>query len=381
MRASWAWDSLPWYGDDGHHRWPLVAHYPQVVGWDKPGDKEHMPVAIGQHPLSFIGRSFHNGQQPATDDYDVTPLTDKGPYFEEQWKHALEVDPQFVFVTGWNEWMAGGQVCRTTDQEALNAIWNFYPGAHLTRAGHPLKLGDVYFIDQYNQELSRDAEQMRGGHTDNYYYQLVANIRRFKGVRQLPKASAAKTIDIKGCFSQWEDIQPEFRDHLYETLPRNEPGWGSAGNYVNNSGRNEFVRLKVEHDAQNVYFYAQSRQAVTPYTDPNWMLLFINRDQSKDTGWDGYNYLVNYPVIDSQHTSVKANAGGWRWKMIGESTYRVEGNQLMLSVPRALIGQVDQPLSFDFHWADNIEGSGKTEDFFLNGDTAPNRRFDYHYQE
>jgi hypothetical protein len=130
-----------------------------------------------------------------------------------------------------------------------------------------------------------------------------------------------------------------------------------------------------------VYFYAQTRQAITPFTDPNWMLLFINSDKEKDTGWEGYNVLINFPVVDGQHTTVKVNAGGWRWRTMGEALYRVEGSQLMIAVPRSLIGQAGKPVTFDFHWADNIQCSGKIEDFFLNGDSAPNRRFDYNYHE
>lgn len=31
----------------------------------------------------------------------------------------------------------------------------------------------VMFVDQFNQENSRDVEPMRGGHWDTYYYQMV----------------------------------------------------------------------------------------------------------------------------------------------------------------------------------------------------------------
>lgn len=379
LRKSWAWDSLPWYGENGYHRWPWVAHYPQCVGWDQAGVAEQVPVAIGQHPLSNIGRSFHDGHQPKTNEYGVTPYTAHGLHFEEQWRRALKVDPEFIFVTGWNEWVAGGSVCDTTDQGKLQEKWNFFPGAKLGRAGHPLKVGDIYFIDQYNQEFSRDAEPMKGGHTDNYYYQLVANIRRFKGVHRQEPASPPKTIDISGSFSQWDDVRPEHRDHQYETLPRDEPGWGSAGHYINTTGRNEFVTLKVTRDNQYFYFYTRTREPITPYTDPNWMLLFLNTDQPHKAGWEGYDYLINWPVIDGNRTTVKQNAGGWNWREVGEATYRVEANELMIAVPRTAIGMTSTPVSFDFHWADNIQGTGDIEDFFLNGDSAPNRRFNYRY--
>jgi hypothetical protein len=381
IRRSWAWDSLSWYRDNGYRMWPWVAHTPQCVGWDVEGIPEHVPVAIGEHPLSNIGRSFHNGKQPETDQYDVTPLTECGPYFEEQWAHALKVDPEFIFVTGWNEWSAGGQICTDPSYEALQAKWSFFPGAQLGRAGKPLKVGDVYFIDQYNQEYSRDAEPMRGYHTDNYYYQLVDGIRRYKGVRPLPQASPARTMDLNGTFRQWDTVMPEYRDHLYDTIHRvNERGWGSAGPYTNTCGRNEFVSLKVARDISHIYFYARTRAPLTPRTDPNWMLLFLNTDHDKTTGWEGYNYLLNSTVLDQYRTSVKSCTGGWEWSTIGDAQYRVEGNELMIAVSRALLGLETEPLQLDFHWVDNIRGTGDIADFFDCGDSAPPRRFDYRYR-
>jgi hypothetical protein len=389
LRKSWAWDSLAWYGDAGHHRWPWVAHTPQCVGWDRPDVAEQVPVAVGQHPLSGIGRSFHDGAQPEVDAYDVTPYTGDGLYFAEQWERALEVDPEFVFITGWNEWTAGSMVCDDPSYEALQEKWSFFPGASLGRATRPLNVGDIYFIDQYNQEFSRDAEPMKGGHTDNYYYQMIDGIRRYKGVRPRPLATGPQTIDVEGSFSQWDGLYPEYRDHLYDTLHRHEPGWGSAGPYIDTTGRNEFVTLKVAHDANNLYFYVRTRGPVTPHTDPAWMWLFLNANCSKATGWEGYDFVVNLTVIDVHRTCVHAHAGGWSWEAVGEAQYRVEGNQMMLAVPRALVGLAQSPLAFDFHWVDNAPAArGETvvaapsiEDFFRSGDSAPPRRFDYRYQE
>jgi hypothetical protein len=250
----------------------------------------------------------------------------------------------------------------------------------LGRAGKELKVGDRYFIDQYNQEFSRDAEPMRGGHSDHYYYQMVANIRRYKGVRRLPVSSAARTISLEGGFEQWEAVQPEYRDHLFETLPRDEAGWGGAGRYVNRTGRNEFVRLKVAADDQSVYFYAQTRQPISPSRDANWMMLFLDTDQKAQTGWMGYDLLVNWPVITGERTTIKINRGGWSWQEIGEGCYRVEGCQLMLALPRGLPGLNQPRLSFDFHWADNLQQPGDEADFIIHGDSAPNRRCNYHYE-
>jgi hypothetical protein len=73
--------------------------------------------------------------------------------------------------------------------------------------------------------------------------------------------------------------------------------------------------------------------------------------------------------------------------MVGEARYRVEGNQLMLAVPRPLLGLADRPVAFDFHWSDNVplagtcgQYPGDVAGFLVNGDSAPNRRFDYRYK-
>jgi hypothetical protein len=385
IRLSWAWDSLSWYDDAGQcpleergkHRWPWVAHHPQCVGWDQPGVPEYVPVAVGQHPLSGIGRSFHAGKQPAVNEYDCTPDTPRGLHFQEQWEHALRVDPEFIFVTGWNEWTAGSALCEDPGYAALQALWDFFPGANLGRATRELKKGDVYFIDQYNQEFSRDAEPMRGGHSDNYYYQLAANIRRFKGVRALPKASPATTIDLAGGFEQWDAVQPEYRDHLYETLPRDEPGSGNT-HYTWTSGRNEFVKLKVARDALNLYFYAETRESISPSSDPNWMMLFLRTGGERN--WLGYNYLINWPADDTRSGVLRCR-GGWDWERVNDAELRVAGNRLALAVPRAALGLAQKPLDFEFHWCDNLQNPGDETDFLTHGDSAPARRFNYHFSE
>src|SRR5690606_20496289 len=119
-------------------------------------------LSVLSNPRSH-GRSYHDAHQPASEGRDTT-----GRNFAEQWERALEVDPPFVFVTGWNEWIAS-----RFDENAP-----FY-GA-----------GPVTFVDQFDQEFSRDCEPMKGGHGDNYYYQLASQIRRYKGVRPLPPVVA-----------------------------------------------------------------------------------------------------------------------------------------------------------------------------------------------
>ncbi len=373
LRESWAWDSLPWYRD-GHDQWPWIAHTPQPYGWHEGPDRpEQMPVAVAEHPLSAIGRSFHDGGEPALNSQDLTSVTGKGLYFQEQWDRALAVDPEFVFVTGWNEWTAGS-VLMGNDVEKDLAAWDFYPGAALGRAGHPLHPGDVYFIDQYNQEFSRDVEPMKGGHTDNYYYQLIANIRRYKGVHPAEQPSVMETINLNGGFAQWQTVVPEFRDHSFDTVPRDSAGADQAGPYKDASGRNDLIAAKVARDAQCVYFYARTRDPLSKATDPQWMLLYVKVRNGSAAGQD---YVINDGVISTTETTLRRPGTGTPLSMT--IPMRVEGNQLMIAVPRSALGVGPGAIDLEFHWADHTAVTHGGERGFLGGDDAPDRRAFFHY--
>ena len=381
IRQSWAWDSLPWFRD-GRDQWPWVAHYPQVYGWhESPVRPEAIPVSVSEHPLSNIGTSFHDGQEPPTDKYDRTSDTGRGLFFQEQWDRAIALDPELVFVTGWNEWTAGS--VRAGDQSQLDAemaSWDFFPGAKLGRAGHPIHPGDLYFIDEYNEEFNRDIEPMKGNHTDNYYFQLVANIRRYKGVHAPQETSLPQTIDLAGDFAQWKTVAPEYRDHIGDTTHRNSPGNYQAGPYVDVTGRNDIVAAKVARDDRNLYFYVKTREPLTSPSGNAWMLLYIGADQDTSTGWLGYDYVVNTRILDDHTTTLCPLSKNGALGVPTHLSYRLQNDELMIKVPRSLIHQDHGPVKFDFHWTDNIAPAVPLSDFFLHGESAPERRFNYRYE-
>ncbi|MCP4645197.1 MAG: hypothetical protein GY851_32445 [bacterium] len=359
FRESWAWSGSGWFGD-GKDKWPWLDHYPQKPGWHEEGVPEQVPVAAAQHPTTNIGRSFHDGKQPAPDAF----RTDEGLCFADQWRRALEVDPQFVFITGWNEWVAQ----------------RFISKGKQKLCGEVVPEGGTFFVDQFTREYSRDLEPMKGGHTDSYYYQMVGNIRRYKGVRTPPPASAPRTIAIDGAFEDWEGVAPEFRDTVGDTMHRDYRGWGAAGQYVDTTGRNDFVTLKVTHDERFVYFLAETQEPITSCTDPKWMLLFIDSDQTHDTGWEGYDFVVNRNVVDEGSSSVQKTSGTHQWPVAGTASFSVSGTRMELAVARETIGlEAGKLVAFDFHWADNIQKYGDIVEFGIHGDSAPNRRFNYRY--
>jgi hypothetical protein len=161
----------------------------------------------------------------------------------------------------------------------------------------------------------------------------------------------AMTID--GKFADWKNVRPEYADTVGDPVHRHHGGWGKAGPYVNNTGRNDIISAKVCCDATHVYFYVRTRSALTPPTDPNWMLLFIDSDADARTGWLGYDRVIR--------PSVTANA-----------PFKATGNELELVLPRGLVHD-----TFDFKWCDNIAPNGDAVRFTLDGDAAPNDRFNY----
>ena len=361
IRDCWAWTH-------GKDTWQWLDHPRERYGWhESPDIPEELAVSVAQHPTTNIGRSCHNGIQPETNEVGLTGTEHLGLYFDEQWQRALKVDPEFVFVTGWNEWVA---------QRFLVP-----EGNHDHRLlGRVLEPGASFFVDAYNQEYNRDIEPMKDGHTDNYYYQMVSYVRRYKGVRPLPTAERDYAIEIDGRFDDWEPVQPEFRDTRGDTEHRDEIGWGDAGRYVDTTGRNDLVTMKVAVDADDMCFYAETARPLTAHTDTHWMLLFVDADRDSTTGWNGYDYRVNAHVLGAHRTSVESFGENDTWKSVTTAGLRYQGNRMEMAVPRTVLGLPEGPVTFDFHWADNMQALDNAIEFSLHGDSAPNRRFNYRFQ-
>ncbi|WP_285056839.1 hypothetical protein [Pedobacter ginsengisoli] len=358
IRQSWAWSKgQKWFGD-GKDKWTWVDHTPQSFGWHESPDKpEQISVSIAEHPMSNIGRSFHDGKEPEV------KRSGEGLYFAEQWKRALAVDPEFVFITGWNEWVA----------------MRFDDGAASHFLGKKIKKGETYFVDLYNEEYSRDAEPMKGGFNDNYYYQMVSNIRKFKGSRPAPVYTEINTIKIDGSFKDWTPVKVVFTDDKGDTFHRKHAGWGKYKEYLNNTGRNDIVEAKVATDKNYISFYIKTASAITAWDSPDWMRLFIGISGADKPGWEGFQFMANQKPKNSAATSLLISNEGWNWKSSKDVKYAVSGNEMEIKLPRKALGLTAKSFSLDFKWADNTPGDGDVMHFLDKGDSAPNGRFKYRY--
>lgn len=359
IRRSWAWSKgQEWFGD-GKNKWPWLDHTPQSYGWHESPDKaEQVSVAIAEHPMSNIGRSFHDGKQPKV--YQ----TDKGLYFNEQWKRALEVDPEFVFVTGWNEWVA----------------MRFNDGASKYFLGNKIEKGETYFVDCYNAEFSRDAEPANDEQIkDNYYYQLVDFVRQYKGSRPLPVNNRLNSIKIDGEFKDWESVAATYTDDKGDTFHRKHAGWGRIKEYVNTTGRNDIVEAKVATGKDDIFFYVKTAEPLTSRSPDNWMQLLIGLKDSTKPAWEGLQFLVNRAPGNTTTTTLDQYTQDGKWKEVQVVSYRIGTHEMEFRIPKKALGISGNSFTLDFKWQDNIPLDGNPMHWLDKGDTAPNGRFRYRY--
>lgn len=353
-------------------KWRFMDKHPQRPALGPDGKIEQMVVS-----KSLGGPIWDNMQKgsvssvpgfvPTYDDQWLTDQTPKGLFFEEQWKVARQVAAPILLVTGWNEWTA--------------AVWETPGVVFLGRTTGP---GQGHIVDEFNMEFNRDLEPMKGGYNDNYYWQFVANMRRYKGMQAPQPASKPKTIHLNGRFTDWDDVAPTYQDAVGDTAIRDWDGTVKGAHYTDRSARNDLAAAKVARNKSTVFFYVSTAAPLTASTDKNWMMLLIDADANTVTGWHGYDFLVNRSR-NGQRCSLERNVGGaWKWEKIADVPIQWSGNQLEIAIPRRLLtsreGATNHGIKLDFKWADNIPDNPDIMDFYSQGDVAPDARFNYRYE-
>jgi len=287
------------------------------------------------------GRSWHDGADNITEDsYKY------GYNFQEEWDTAIASDAETAMILQWNEWRAGAY-------------------------GSPPKV-----FDEMTNEYSRDIEPMTGGHFDNYYMQMVENIRKFKNTGKKVTVTESKTIDVKGDFNQWSSIKNTYYDIENGGFRRDALLYGEE-RAVNTTGRNEMIYAKTAKDSSNLYFYVQTANDISEDKSGTWMNLYLDTDGDLNNNWNGYEYRVNGTSGDGKLKLERYN--GTEFEKVDDIGYRVYGNQMMLGISKATLGISSSSFSVNFKWADSREELAGIEDFYAKGDIMPYGRFNYAY--
>lgn len=370
FRRSWAFND---FTGDGILKWPWIAEYPQEPGRNADGEIEQIVVSAGFHSNSSRGRSFHKDSQPSRGvgdfGYGLSTIGD-GLAFQEQWNRVFEIDPPLVMITGWNEFTFGrwpnagiGQPI-SDSYTIIEDDWQF----------------NSNYVDAFSAEFSRDVEPISQLFRDNYYYQMVENIRRFKGVRSVGKGTGSTDIDMAGNFAEFDAIGPEYLDTVGDIAGRDST-LISGEAVVNDSGRNDIVRAKVSKTGKYTYFYAEcASDIITAPGTQNWMNLFIDSDQYYYSGWSGYDFVIGRTAENGRLSVEEFTEQAWKGYNKGWADFSVAGNKMTVRVENALI-DLEERDNFDFKWADNSTVTGEVMEFMDLGDAAPNSRFNYRYEK
>ncbi len=356
-------------------QWGWLSKYPQPLFYgDRDNAKRKVPeqmtvgVAVNQNYVTdkgtamngehVMGRSYSSAF-PDRYEKEGKDASKYGYFFSEQFDYVLEKNPDVVFITGWNEWTAGRQ-----------QNWGGVDNA---------------FADQFSDEFSRDLEPTKGELKDHYYYLMVNYVRRFKGVRPIPTPGLAQTIDMAAGADQWTDVEPYYAAYIGNTADRNAPGRGSTV-YTETSGRNDIIGARVARDEDTIWFYVECNEAITPYTDPLWMNLYIDCDP-QNQGWETFDYIANKSPASADTLVLERFTGdGYASEKVADVQYRVDGRYMVVEIPKSALGLAGHDYTINFAWTDNVhdEGdytafSGDIMDFYISGDVAPGARFKFSY--
>lgn len=340
--------------------WPWISFFKwNEVYYNDSGKREAISVSVAQHcstvtfsiaslygPTRDRGRSYRNGNY--NDSYNGDNSYLYGYNFQETWDRAIKEDVPVVLVTGWNEWVAQRQKSE---------------GSHT-----------IMFIDCFDVEFSRDCEMAKGYYFDNYYMQLMYNINRYKGTA--PTLIQPQRQD--GCIrsmSDWVDVQVDYLDAKGDAIGRNTYGFGNTS-YVNQTNRNDITNAKVCFDSRNFYFYVKCTKNISTDKTGTSLNLYINTDMSASSGWYGYDYIVDWESV-SKYTG---NGKTYSYTQSASVEYILEGNELMITVPRSALGLTSDNVKFCFKWADSKQKITTMEQMYTDGDTAPHGRLNYLFQ-
>ena len=337
----------------------------QHPGWPFSDSVQYKTVSDGNGNVYYNvnrGRGYTSaqGNDPAK--------IDEGANFDEQWQNALAEDPSTVFVTGWNEWIAV----------------KFFEDITVT-TGVPSRVNipdrRVFFVDTVNREFSRDIEPMKGGYGDNYYLQLIQNIRAYKGIADGDTKQGQKlTVNVNGSVKQWEVVTSSFRDFSGDAIERNFKDAAGIATYTDTSARNDISEVRLAHDDSNVYLLVTAVENITVHEagDLSWMNILLGVEGREDPAFEGFHYVINR-TPEKEKASIEKSTGGYNFVAAGQAEYSVSGKYLQIAIPKSALG-LGENFTLKIKVTDHITHPEDIMDYYVSGDSAPIGRLAYSWK-
>ena len=313
--------------------------YPQPLRGDM------MNVSVGAHSCPPFSAAYTRGQlnfgrgyNPDTKE-NVFEDCEKGTFFQREWDHALKTDPQTIFITGWNEWIAG------------KLPWD----------------GEYMLCDQASFEYSRDAEPMDGGYRDAFYLQIVRNISAFKHL-DLPESTRGTCVYEKPAREIARDCQ----------------GGADGVYYKEPAPRNALRRVYMSDDGVNLQLIVECHADVVPYAgkeDSGWMNIFVGKNEPSVDGYSGYTYRIQ--AAAQGKLAVFHTVDGKKWQMTGTGTYMIKENCVDMQIPFEALEMTDSDESIYFKVWDFVESGGvwpEIDQSYLKGSALPMGRLSCYYK-
>lgn len=342
-------NSIPW----------MSWYYPQHIH----ENTKAISVSVAQHSETRISYSAKAPVSSRAYNHTLDMLDDDftaGANFESEWKTVFDYLKQGetiknVLVTGWNEWMA------------IKTPFN----------------GDISFCDGWNDEYSRDIEMMNGSCGDNFYMQLMRNLREFKYEKPVHYKYQNLTPDISSESELfiWDGVKAHYRDFKGDAMKRNYENAVGSATYTDNSNRNDITDVKVVHNNSHLFVYVKTAENITAHEsgDTGWMNLFINAN-SNGKGFNGYNFVINRKPTNDGKTSVEKSEQGYNeYKQTGTAEYAVYGNVILYKIPLSTLGLKKDDCYIKFKVTDNVQNPENIMSYYVSGDSAPVGRLSYSY--
>lgn len=271
---------------------------------------------------------------------------DEGANFQEQWDVAMRSDARIVFLLEWNEWSA---LKLATTVEGIG--------------------NTVVFFDCATPEFSRDIEPIKGYYGDNFYMQMIRNMRAFRGESGSGIKVQEKTISRERVDEGWNTVTSGVADFAGRKTRDFINSDGSAS-YQNTSKRNDIVEIRAAQDSENIYILLTAAEEITRADGQNWMNVWLNVG-----GGQGYDFVINRSRGENRANVERLT--GDSAQTVGEAAYAVSGKTIQFTLPRSLLGDIT---SLQLKATDNVDLLADIMALYTTGDSAPYGRLNYCFE-